>query len=76
MQNKILALDNDIETYFRVSLWASYKPSSRKIIERRYLALIKSIFKDMNVKYESASIRKKYNNKTIYTTMYTIVSLE
>jgi hypothetical protein len=76
MQNKILALDNDIETYFRVTLWAAYKQSSRYTIERRYLALIKSIFKDMNVKYESASIRKKYNNKTIYTTMYTIESLE
>lgn len=76
MQNQILELDNEIERVFKVSLWVAYKPTTRNTIERRYLALVKSVFKDMGVKYESASMRKKYKEKTIYTTMYTILSID
>ena len=52
MQNQILELDNEIERVFKVSLWVAYKPTTRNTIERRYLALVKSVFKDMGVKYE------------------------
>jgi hypothetical protein len=74
LQNQILALDQEIERVFKVSSWIAYK--QKETIERRYLALVKSIFKEMNVKYESASIRKKHKDKTIYTTMYTVLTIE
>lgn len=74
LQNQILALDQEIERVFKVSSWIAYK--QKETIERRYLALVKSVFKEMNVKYESASIRKKHKDKTIYTTMYTVLSIE
>jgi hypothetical protein len=75
-QKQILAFENEIETYFKVSSWPAYKEQSRHTLERRYLSILKSVIKEMNVKFTSASLKTKYKNKVINTTMYTIESIE
>ncbi len=67
-QKLILELDNDIKLYFKTSAWPAYKNLNT---ERRYLSLVKSIFKEMGIKHESLSCKLKYDNKIVNTTIYT-----
>ena len=69
IQNKILELDDNIKKYFKTSTWPAYKNFN---IERRYLSIIKSIMKDMDVIYTSLSCKIKYNNRIVNSTIYTI----
>ena len=69
MQKQILELDNDIKKYFKVAAWPAYKNLNT---ERRYLSIIKYVFKDLGITYESLTCKLKYQNKIVNTTMYTI----
>lgn len=67
-QKMILDLDEDIKLYFKTSAWPAYKNLNT---ERRYLSLVKSIFKEMGIKHESLSCKLKHENKIVNTTIYT-----
>jgi len=69
IQKQILDMSDDISKYFKVAGWPAYKNFNT---ERRYLSIIKSILKDMNIKFTSISCKTKFNNTTINTTIYTI----
>ena len=72
LQMQILALDNEFQKYFMVSKWPAYSNNDKIVNERRYLSMIKSMLKEMGIKIESLSMKKKYNNRTINTTAYKI----
>jgi hypothetical protein len=72
IQEKLLALDDEIERVFNVVTWALYKPNTRNNIERRYLSIVKCVLKAMNINFGSVSMKMKYEGNTINTTCYTL----
>jgi len=71
-QRKILDMKEEIKKYFKVSSWPAYKKGLN--VGRKYISIIKSLLHDMDIKFTSASLKLNYNNKTINTTMYTIIN--
>ena len=71
VQKQIIDMVDDIKKYFKVSSWSTFKPNI--IIERKYLSIIKSVLHDMNIKFTCDSMKTKYNDKTVNTTMYTLL---
>jgi len=69
--NKILELQEEIRKCFNTSNWTS----SKQDIKNRHISLIKSVFKDMSIKFDSKSYKKRdYTNGVNYsTTEYTIL---
>jgi len=68
IQNNIYKLEEDIKKYFKVSSWPAFKKLD---VERRYLSIIKSICKDMNLTYKTKSYMIKYKLRYVNTTSYT-----
>jgi hypothetical protein len=69
IQNKILEFNDIFKVYYKVSSWPAYKKFD---IERRYLSLLKSLLKEMDVEYTSISSKMRYKNRIVNTTTYTI----
>ena len=67
-KNQIEELNGDILKYFNVSTWSAFKQN--QVVEKKTMSTIRSIFKEMNVEYESYTSKKKENDKTINTTIY------
>jgi hypothetical protein len=57
-QKQILDLEPDIKKFFKCSRWTCI---NKKNVQRKWLSIIKYLFKDMNIKYSSLT------NKTIGT---------
>ncbi|MDD4838826.1 MAG: hypothetical protein PHX99_06455 [Synergistaceae bacterium] len=70
LQTKILALDGDIRKYFSVSNWGAYKPNFS--VSKRPLSIIRSVLKDMKIKYKSRPDIIRSENKQTTTTEYTV----
>lgn len=69
-KNQIEELNSDILKYFNVSTWSAFKQN--QVVEKKTISTIRSIFKEMNVEYESYTSKKKENDKTINTTIYIV----
>ena len=69
IQQKILEFNDVFKVYYKVSSWPAYKKFD---IERRYLSLIKSLLKEMDIEYTSISRKMRYKNRIVNTTVYTI----
>lgn len=69
-KNQIEELNGDILKYFNVSTWSAFKQN--QVVEKKTMSTIRSIFKEMNVEYESYTSKKKENDKTINTTIYIV----
>ena len=65
-QNKILELETDVRKYFICSTWTCFKNKTK----RKWLSMVKYIFKDMNIKLISLQIRE--NNLKHIDTKYKI----
>jgi hypothetical protein len=65
-------LDPEIQQFFNVSSWTAYK--SNNVVNKRALSIVRSILKDMNVKYTSATQKLINNPNCKFTTIYTIQS--
>ena len=63
-------LNEDILKYFNVSTWSAFKQN--QVVEKKAISTIRSIFKEMNVDYESYTSKKKEGEKIINTTIYII----
>jgi hypothetical protein len=50
-KNQIEELNEDILKYFNVSTWSAFKQN--QIVEKKAISTIRSIFKEMNVDYET-----------------------
>ena len=61
-QQEILNMIPDIEKYFKVSSWASFQ--SNKNVSRKYLSIVKSILKDMDIKFNTCQVKMKVNKST------------
>ena len=66
----IEALTEDIKKYFNVSTWSAFK--TNQVVEKKTMSTVRSIFKEMNVKCETYSSKKKENDKTINTIIYIV----
>ena len=65
-QKEILNLCPDILKYFSTSLWASFR--SDRTITKRYLSIIKSILKEMNINFsvtQTSYVENKIRIKTL-----------
>lgn len=71
--DQINALDIDIKKYFCISNWSAFKS---KPIKRRYYSLLKSIFKDMNIKYKTETHRNTIFDGNNTGTSTTITSVK
>ena len=69
---QIEILDPEIQQFFNVSSWTAYK--SNNVVNKRSLSIVRSILKDMNVKYTSATEKLINNPNCKFTTIYTIQS--
>jgi len=70
--NRLIELEPDIQLYFNVGSWSVFR--TNKDISKRSLSLVRSILKDMNIKYTSGT-EKLFNNPNCkFTTIYTITS--
>ncbi len=70
IDEQINKLDDDIRSYFNISSWSVYK--SNNVVTKRSISIIRSILRDMNVKY-TTSIQKLINDPNCkFTTIYTI----
>ena len=69
-QLKILALDDDIKKYFSVSNWSAYKPNFS--VNKRPLSIVRSVLKDMGIKYKSRPDVIRTEGKQTTTTEYVI----
>ena len=65
-------LEPVIQQYFNVSSWTAYK--SNNVVNKRSLSIVRSILKDMNVKFTSATEKLFDNPDCKFTTIYTIQS--
>jgi hypothetical protein len=65
-------LDTEIQQYFNVSSWTAYK--SNNVVNKRSLSIVRSILKDMNVQFTSATEKLINNPNCKFTTIYTIQS--
>lgn len=70
-QKKILDLIPDIEKYYSVSKWNYWRENKK---DKKYLSLIKSLLKDMNVKILATNKKIKHDNKLINYIQYTLTS--
>ena len=67
-QKKIYELESEIKKYFYTSHWTCFvKPTKRK-----WLSMIKYIFKHTNVKLLALQSTRINNNKYIYETYYNL----
>ena len=71
-QKNLLELSDDILKYFTTSSWSIFKNSVD--VENKSLSLIRSLFRDMDVKYISKAEKVKDDIKTHNSTLYTIES--
>jgi len=69
-QNKINEMTEEILIYFNVSTWSAFK--KKPVVENKIMSIIRSIFKEMSVNYESMTCKIKQNGKIINTTLYTL----
>ena len=69
-KNQIEELNEDILKYFNVSTWSAFKQN--QVVEKKAISTIRSIFKEMNVDYETYTSKKKENDKIINTTIYIV----
>ena len=68
MQKQIYELESEIKKYFYTSHWTCFvKPTKRK-----WLSIIKYIFKHTNVRLLALQSTKINNNKYIYETYYNL----
>lgn len=71
-QNEILNLLDNIAKYFSISMWPAYKPD--KVMTKKYLSIIKSVLKDMNIKFTTMNSKiKNDKNVRVNTTLYTLI---
>jgi hypothetical protein len=68
--NSIFELEDKIKMYFNTSTWAVFRPG---VVKTKHLSIIKFIFKDMQVKYNTKSFKIRINKQYVNTTKYTIV---
>lgn len=68
----IMALQDDVRKYFNAGSWAIF---CKEEVVRPYMSLIRSILKDMGLKFYtvSASIKRNGNNNKIRTTRIDII---
>jgi hypothetical protein len=71
IKQQIENLNEDILKYFNVSTWSSFKKDL--ILEKKTMSTIKSLLRDMNVKFETVSGKLKINNIQHNTTRYKIL---
>jgi hypothetical protein len=69
-QNKILALENDIRTYFRSASWRCFANDN---VKRKVLSIIKNVLKDMNYDIIPKRIIRKNNDIIIRDSIYYII---
>jgi len=67
---QIEQLSEDILKYFNVSTWSAFK--TNQVVDKKTISTIRSIFKEMNVNYETYSSKRKENDKIINTTIYIV----
>lgn len=70
-QKDILNLLDDIEIYFCTSNWAIIK---NKNLDKKYVSLIKSVLKYMNIEYETIKCSSYINDKIVNYCIYKITS--
>jgi hypothetical protein len=68
IHKNIYDLEENIKKYFKTTSWPSFKKLN---VERRYLSIIKSICKDLNLTYKTKSYMIKYKLRYVNTTSYT-----
>ena len=69
-QNKIIELETDVQKYFICSKW-NYFINKKRIFKHKYISLIKSVMKEMNIKMFTSRIScKQEDNKFKYETLY------
>jgi hypothetical protein len=65
-------MKDDIQKYFKICYWNIFKNNNNVL--NIHMSIIKSMFKDMKVKYTSTSCKmKNENGKYFNTTMYIII---
>ena len=64
-------LSEDIKKYFSASLWSCF--NKKKKLDKQYISLIKNIFKDLKIQYNSQSCKIKKDNKYINSTQYILL---
>ena len=64
-------LSKDIKKYFSASLWSCF--NKKKKLDKQYISLIKNIFKDLKIQYNSQSCKIKRDNKYINSTQYILL---
>jgi hypothetical protein len=72
IDQSIIEIEDEIQQYFNVSSWTAYK--SNNMVNKRALSIIRSILKDMNIKYTRATEKLINNPNCKFTTIYTIQS--
>jgi hypothetical protein len=72
IQQQILSYDQEIEKIFKVSSWPAYKSDTRNTVSRRYLSILKSVLKDMDVEFTSAAMKLNNAGTITHTTMYRV----
>ena len=72
IDQQIENLDTEIQQFFNVSSWTAYK--SNNVVNKRSLSIVRSILKDMNVQFTSATEKLINNPNCKFTTIYTIQS--
>jgi hypothetical protein len=69
-QNKLIELESDIQKYFICSKW-NYFNNKKRGFKRKYISLLRSIMKNMDINFYSSIISKKGNdNKFKHETLY------
>lgn len=71
-QKEIEMLYDDIKKYFKTSTWLCF--SKKRLIDRKYISVIKYILKDMMIDYTSVCSKMKVKSVLLNTTQYTINS--
>jgi hypothetical protein len=70
-QKKILEMIPDIEKYYVTTRWC-YKKETKK--NKKYLSVIKSVIKEMNIDVVSLSKKMKINGNYVAYMLYMITS--
>ena len=72
-KEEIINLIDDIKRYFRASSWLSLKDTSDNVEKNnRYISIIRSVLKDMDIVYTRSSCKIKIENVFINTSRYHI----
>jgi hypothetical protein len=73
-QKAILDLKTEIPKFFSCSTWACYKNNENAPkIKREYIALVRSVLKDMDIKYQASTGLIKRNNESKRTQIYILI---